>query len=189
MTRTGDINGTTSVAYSVAGTGSSPASAADFVGGRLPSGVITFAKNETAKFIEIKVAGDATVEANEGFTVTLSNAVLPATIINASAKARIYNDDIAPGVLAENRLSPSDAIRGSHDEAFSLMQGSTTFVAAPKKAAASVGIDRRGNDASGGMRIDRPEVNPAIDAVFTRIGSNVRNGVTSALSTRLLSRD
>jgi hypothetical protein len=184
VTRTGDISGTTSVAYSVAGTGSSPASAADFVGGRLPSGVITFAKNETAKFIEIKVAGDATVEANERFTVTLSNAALSATIINASANARINNDDIAPAVRAENRVSPSAAIRASNDEALSLMQGRAAFVAVPTLAAASVGTDRRGNDASRSMRTDQPEARSAMDAVFTAIGSNVPNGITSALSTR-----
>jgi hypothetical protein len=188
VTRTGDINGTTSVAYAVRGAGSSPASAADFVGGRLPAGVITFAKNETVKFIEIKVAGDATVEANEGFTVTLSNAVLPATIVNASVSARINNDDLAPRVLAENSLSPADAIRESYEAAFNLIEGSATFVAPGKNAAASVGIDRRSNDASGGMRIDRPAAIPALDAVFTLIGSNVPNGVNSALSTRLLGR-
>jgi hypothetical protein len=93
VTRTGLTTGSTTVNYAVTGSGTSPANAADFVGGVLPSGSVTFAANETSKTIPISVNGDTTVEPDEGFTVTLSGATGGAQITTATATGTIQNDD------------------------------------------------------------------------------------------------
>ncbi len=60
------------------------------------SGTLTFAAGETSKTVNVVVNGDTTVEADQDFTVTLSNAN-GASIATASATGKITNDDSAPG--------------------------------------------------------------------------------------------
>src|SRR5207302_1420596 len=57
-------------------------------------GTLTFRPGEREKTIPIGIVGDASIEANETFTVTLSNAV-NATIARGTATAMIANDDTA----------------------------------------------------------------------------------------------
>ena len=95
VTRAGDTTGTSSVNYAVAGSGADAASADDFQGGNFPNGTVTFTAGETAKTITVTVAGDTAVEADEGFTVTLSNAA-NGGITTAIANGTIQNDDTAP---------------------------------------------------------------------------------------------
>ncbi len=91
-----DLTASSSVAWAVsAGT----ADAADFVGGILPSGTVTFAANETMQTITIPVAGDWIPEENETFSLTLSN---PINIyLNGSypVSGTITNDDQIPNAL------------------------------------------------------------------------------------------
>ena len=93
VTRSGLTSGSTSVRWSVTGSGSAQASAADFAGGVLPSGSVSFAAGETSKTITVNVNGDVVMEANEGFTVTLSDAI-GAQIVAATAAGTILDDDI-----------------------------------------------------------------------------------------------
>ncbi|MBP2298889.1 cellulase family glycosylhydrolase [Azospirillum picis] len=95
VTRSGDTTGASTVAWSAAGSGQNPAGAADFAGGTLPSGTVGFAAGETSKTITVAVAGDAAVEPDEGFTITLSSPT-GATIGTAAAAATILNDDAPP---------------------------------------------------------------------------------------------
>jgi len=81
-----------SVNWSVAGSGLSPASDADFQGG-FASGQLTFAAGETSKVITVNVTGDGQVEANETFTVSLSGASAGLFVGNASAVGTIRDDD------------------------------------------------------------------------------------------------
>ena len=97
VTRTGDTTGAVSVDYAVAGTGTAPANAADFVGGTLPSGTITFAAGENTKTITVNVAGDVTSEPNETFRVALSNPTGGAQIAGATAVGTIQNDEGSGG--------------------------------------------------------------------------------------------
>ena len=69
MTRTGSTTGGLDRSYAVTGSGANPATAADFAGGVLPTGTVSFAAGETSKTITVNVAGDSTVEAGENFTV------------------------------------------------------------------------------------------------------------------------
>jgi hypothetical protein len=65
--------GAVSVNWAVTGSGGSPAVAADFVGGVLPSGVVSFAAGEVLKLISVPVAMNAASAQGKGFTVTLSS--------------------------------------------------------------------------------------------------------------------
>ncbi len=93
VTRTGSTTSTSTASYVVAGSGANPATAADFAGGVLPTGTVTFAAGETSKTITVNVAGDAVVEPSEGFTLTLSNPGAGTVIGAASATGTIVNDD------------------------------------------------------------------------------------------------
>ena len=84
--------GTATVDWSVTGLGGSgQASAADFSGAI--AGTLTFTGMETSKTITLDVVGDLAVEANETFSVTLSNASAGSAITTAVANGTIQNDD------------------------------------------------------------------------------------------------
>ena len=93
VTRSGTTTGSSTASYAVTGSGANPATAADFTGGAFPTGTVSFAAGETSKTITVNVAADATVEPNEGFTVTLSNPSAGTTIGTAAATGTILNDD------------------------------------------------------------------------------------------------
>ncbi|HEY3694278.1 Calx-beta domain-containing protein [Phenylobacterium sp.] len=95
VTRSGDLSGAGSAAWAVSGSGANPANAADFAGGVLPSGVVNFAAGQSSATVTVNAAGDAAVETDESFTVTLSNPS-GATITGATAQGVIQNDDAAP---------------------------------------------------------------------------------------------
>ena len=93
VTRSGTVTGSGSVAWSVAGSGASPADAADF-GGSLPGGTVVFAAGQVAQTVTVLVRGDTAFEADEGFQITLS-APVGGTIATPAASGVILNDDVA----------------------------------------------------------------------------------------------
>ena len=104
VTRAGfitDSTADTTVDWAVTPSGANGVEAADFVGGVLPSGTVTFGPGETSKTIEVQVLGEDLVERDEDFNVTLSNAQnadpnLDTLQINVgSQSATIVNDDTA----------------------------------------------------------------------------------------------
>ena len=62
-----------SVRWRAEGAGANPAGASDFAGGALPSGTLVFAPGALRKTVTIAALGDGAVEADEGFTVRLSD--------------------------------------------------------------------------------------------------------------------
>ncbi|MFO1159714.1 MAG: Calx-beta domain-containing protein [Reyranellaceae bacterium] len=122
VTMTGPHSAARSVAWAVTGTGVNAAAASDFAGGVLPSGVLSFAPGETSKVLTVNVAGDTTVEQDEGFIVTLSNPSSGLTLGTASASGTIQNDDTVVVTVA------------THDDAYIVQQGH------PLSIAASVGV-------------------------------------------------
>lgn len=105
LTRSGSLANSSSVAYSVSGA----ANAADFSGGVLPTGTVTFAANSASASIAIATVNDTTVEPDEAFTVTLSNPS-NATLGTATASATITNNDTAAApTIALSIASPSKA--------------------------------------------------------------------------------
>jgi Ca2+-binding RTX toxin-like protein len=116
VTRPGDKSFPTTAEWAVTGSGANPATAADFQGGVLPSGLVSFAAGETSKTITIQVATDTVVEPDEGFTVTLSNAS-NAGLATASALGQITNDDATPTLA----IAATDAVKAEGDS------GATAF--------------------------------------------------------------
>ncbi len=105
VTRTGDLTGAASAHWAVTG---AAVNGADFTGGVLPAGTVSFAAGESSKFITINIAGDTAVEANEGFTVTLSNPGAGTSLGTASANGVIRNDDVSLSIAATSADKPED---------------------------------------------------------------------------------
>ena len=112
VSRTGDLSSAGNVTYTVSGNG---ATADDFADGVFETGTVSFAAGEDSQTVTIDVAGDLDVEADEGFTVTLSNATGGASIAMAAASGTIRNDD------ADLSITADDATKSEGDS------GSTAF--------------------------------------------------------------
>ena len=95
VTRSGNTAIASTLDWAVAGDGANPAAASDFVGGVLPSGTLNFAVGEVSKVITILVNGDTVNESDEGFILTIANAVPAGSITTASALGTVLNDDLA----------------------------------------------------------------------------------------------
>ncbi len=95
-TRNGLTTASLTLNYAVVGSGGTPADAADF-GGALPSGVVSFAANESSKTIVVNVSADLLVEADEGFAISLLNpsggTAGGSTAVIATALGTVRNDD------------------------------------------------------------------------------------------------
>jgi hypothetical protein len=94
--------GTVTVRYATAN--GSATAGQDYTGA---SGTVTFTAGQTSKQVSVTVAGDATVEADETFTLMLSaptGAVLGA---GKTATITITNDDNAPAAKAVPTAPPS----------------------------------------------------------------------------------
>lgn len=101
VTRAGDVSGAASVHFAVMGSGGSAADADDF-GGSLPTGTVNFAASETSQVLTINVSGDTVFEADEGFTVTLSNPTSGSVLSTSAANGTILNDEAALAISALN---------------------------------------------------------------------------------------
>ena len=117
----------------MAGSGPNPADGVDFVGGTLPSGTVTFNAGVASATITINVSGDAASEADEGFTVTISNPTGGATIVAATATGVIRNDDAGAGAVivssfASFSTSFYDAVTGPDTQSQSFTNGPQDFV-------------------------------------------------------------
>jgi predicted extracellular nuclease len=87
VSRAGDTTGVTTVDFGTAN--GSAIAGTDYVAA---SGPITFLAGETSKTVSVTIDGDTDVEADETFSVTLSNAS-GATIAASTATGTIINDD------------------------------------------------------------------------------------------------
>jgi V8-like Glu-specific endopeptidase len=92
MIRSGNLDGSFDVAYSVTPSGANPVDAADFAGNLLPSGMIRFNAGQSTAQILIPISGDLDNEQNESFTInfSLSGANIAAP---EAAEYIIANDD------------------------------------------------------------------------------------------------
>jgi len=124
LTRSGDTTGSTTVNWGVTGGAVSPANGADFVGGLLPTGTLSFAAGETEKVIIIDVQSDTFVEPDETFNVVLSNPTNNAFL--TSAQGKILNDDTflddltTPMFRLRNNLIPGTYLFVGQEEAQSI---------------------------------------------------------------------
>jgi hypothetical protein len=105
VTRTGDLSGTANAHWAVTG---AAVNGADFMGGELPAGTVSFAAGESSKVISVNVAGDTALESNEAFSVTLSNPGAGTSLGTASAHGVIRNDDASLSIAAISADKPED---------------------------------------------------------------------------------
>jgi hypothetical protein len=96
ITRSGDLSHALNLAYSVLGSGDHPADAADFVGGTLPAGSLTFAPGETSKTVTVTTGSAFVRGADEEFTFALSTSTPGAYIVADEAPGTIGGGDAAP---------------------------------------------------------------------------------------------
>ena len=93
VSRTGDTTDEVTVDWAISLSGE--ANSGDFPLSQTANGQVTIPANETSTDLTLGVLGDALVEGNETFTVTLSNPTL-GTLGQATATGTIENDDAAP---------------------------------------------------------------------------------------------
>jgi len=175
VTRTGDTSRSTSVKYGVAGTGTNAADAADF-GGTLASGTVSFGAGKTTRTISIKVKGDTTVENDETFLVTLSNAV-NADILNATATGAILNDDAILSVIADNS-NLNEGNSGNTAFTFTVTRSGDLSRAASVKYAVSGNGTSSANAADFGGRFPSGTLNFAVGEATKTITVNVSGDST-----------
>ena len=72
MIRSGNLDGSFDVAYSVTPSGANPVDTADFVGNVLPSGMIRFNAGQSTARILIPISGDLANEQDESFAINFS---------------------------------------------------------------------------------------------------------------------
>ena len=113
VTRSDAGLGAIALGYAVTPGALRSANGADFVGGTLPTGTVSFGVGQTKATITVAVQGDDIAEANETFVVTLNTP--PATVLlgTASATGTILADepiaDLAP-VLAGGKAVASSPV-------------------------------------------------------------------------------
>ena len=146
VTRSGDLSGTASAQWAVTG----PAvNAADFTGGVLPTGTVSFAAGESSKVVSINVAGDTVVEANEAFWVQLSQPGAGTLLGTASAKGIIRNDDASLSIAATG-ADKAEGDGGSTAFTFTVTRsGDLSGVASAQWAVTGPAVD--GADFTGGV--------------------------------------
>ncbi len=102
ISRSGSTAQGAGVDWAVRATGGTPATAADFAGGVLPAGTVSFLPGETSQTVTVLVAGDATPEAQESFMVELANPTGGAGLGTGSAPGLIINDDGGTSDVADS---------------------------------------------------------------------------------------
>jgi len=147
VTRGTDTTGSGSVAYAVSG--AAAANGADF-GGSLPSGTQGFADGATSETLSIQVTGDTAAEADEGFTVTLSNPSDGGSLGTSSANGTILNDDLLPIEVGQGLFTGHCAavdLNASYTNPVVILGPPTDFDLAPAIArvctAGATGFDAR----------------------------------------------
>ena len=93
INRTGDLQQSNTVRWTVFGTGSTPVDGADFMGGVLPSGVAAFMPGYEVVEVTLQVAGDKTFENFETFGIILTDPTNGALLGSSVMLGELYSDD------------------------------------------------------------------------------------------------
>ncbi len=115
LTRTGDASGPATVDWTVTPSGDHPVDGADFAGGVLPHGTVTFAAGQSIAGFTVPVTDDTLFENDETFTVTLGNPTGVGLGANNVAHGVIQNDDDVPpasGGQVINSPGPGSTLTG-----------------------------------------------------------------------------
>jgi hypothetical protein len=146
VTRAGDTSGASTADYTVtfAGGGFS-ASADDFATPAQLTGTVQFAPGESSKTIPLDLVTDGNPEADEGFTVTLSNPSSGTTIADGSALGTIVNDDGPPPLVTISDVTQAEGNSGTTTFTFTVTRtggtGAFTVDYATSNGSATAGSD------------------------------------------------
>ncbi|NKE44821.1 hypothetical protein HB662_08530 [Roseomonas frigidaquae] len=88
--RSGDLSGSVAATWRITGRGDNPADAGDF---ESTFGTVRFAAGESSRIITLRIKADIAVEADETFTVTLSDLTPGFLLLNATVQGTIFDDD------------------------------------------------------------------------------------------------
>jgi hypothetical protein len=168
VTRSGNTTIAASAAWTVTGT------AADFTGGVLPSGSVSFAAGQTTQTITVNVAANTVFQASQGFTVTLSKPSANATIATASAAGTILPAPLATLSIAAASAAKADGSSGTTPFTFTVTRsGNTTIAASAAWAVTGTAADFTGDvlpsgsvSFAAGQTTQTITVNVAADTVF-----------------------
>ncbi|MCB1944045.1 MAG: hypothetical protein KDI53_18685, partial [Candidatus Accumulibacter sp.] len=114
VSRSGDLSAETTVQYRITGS----ATADDFVGGALPSGILVFSPGNAEQLLTIDVAGDHQIEPHEAFVVSLYDPV-NGTLLMDSAGGVIFNDDFAAFSIGDAPARPPRSDTGAWERSWS----------------------------------------------------------------------
>ncbi len=113
VTRDGSSLGVVTANYTVTlGSGPFDAGVDDFAVGQTFAGMVSFADGQTTQTIVLNVDGNVGPEGDEGFTVTLSNAI-GGTIADGVAIGTIVNDDGPPPLVTINDVTVTEGDAGT----------------------------------------------------------------------------
>lgn len=140
VTRTGESFAASSANWTVTG-----ADAEDFAGGVLPGGTVSFAPGEMSQTITLAIADDAVIEPDEGFTITLSDAV-GATLAVATAEGVILNDDASFLSIAAEAPGVAEGDFGLTEYRFTVTRTGDASGAAQAFYATTGGLAASGSD-------------------------------------------
>jgi uncharacterized protein len=113
VTRHGDSAGAVSADWTLSSPGGSfGTSTSDFLAGEPLSGTVNFADGETVQTITLDLEPDSAPEADEDFTITLSNPT-GGTLIDASAIGTIVNDDGPPPLVSIDNVTQVEGDAGT----------------------------------------------------------------------------
>jgi len=100
ITRTGDTSQAQSVSWAVRGIAPSPADGADFLGGVLQTGTVTFQPGDTELLLSVFSTPDFTPEGNDTFNIVLSNPTDGGGLAAdpTSGAMTIRNDDVPTSI-------------------------------------------------------------------------------------------
>lgn len=191
VTRYGDPNVTLSVNYSITGaayptlTGSVAAAGPAFVGGALPSGILSFAAGSSTATLSVATAGNAIAQADQGFAIALSSSnPIDSVTVRGTVNALILDDDgygqISGTALGVYRFF--DSTDGTHFYSASQAERNTLLQTRPDLVYEGVGLNA----------VASPLTDPAATAVYrffdTRNGTHFYSASDGERDTTLATR-
>jgi len=165
--RTGSTAGGASATWTVAGSGTAPASGADFIGGVLPSGTVAFLPGQASRDIQVQVAGDGMAETHEGFTITLS-----------APQNAVLGTEAAPGTIYDDDSGANETVQGTPgNDVFHLGAGTDTVQFAGARALHRIGMQ------GGRVRVSGPDGEDDLEDVeFLQFGATAAIAVETLRS-------
>ena len=121
VTRTGDTSSAFSIDYATSD-GTAQAGS-DYVA---TNGTLNFAAGELTRTVSVTINGDTAAEADETFTVTLSNASTGVIVTQAQATGTITNDDAAVANVSIDSVSVVEGNSGTQVLTFTVTRSDTT---------------------------------------------------------------